>query len=106
MIGALGADEVLTLIEPTFAIIVHHWDMFTLNSQTQAYQMISQLLKTQASSIRDVVHTLPSLASIPLMSKFEEEIGKLKHQMATKHQLQALIQRLDMRTLQSLKEPW
>ncbi|KAL8939500.1 MAG: hypothetical protein Q9216_003328 [Gyalolechia sp. 2 TL-2023] len=93
MIGALGADEVLTLIEPTFAIIVQYWDSFKLSSQTQAYHMISQLLQTQAASIRDVVHTIPSLGSIPLMSKFEDEINKLKHQMSTKHQLQSLIER-------------
>ncbi|KAL9604378.1 MAG: hypothetical protein Q9219_000566 [cf. Caloplaca sp. 3 TL-2023] len=93
MVGALSDDEVLTLIEPTFAIVVQYWDTFTPNLQTQAYHMISQLLKTQAASIRDVVHTIPSLASIPLMSKFEDEINKLKHQMASKHQLQALIQR-------------
>lgn len=93
MTGALGADEVLTLIEPTFAIIVQYWDSFKLSSQTQAYDMVSQLLQTRATSIRDVVHTIPSLGSIPLMSKFEDEINKLKHQMATKHQLQSLIQR-------------
>lgn len=91
--NALGADEILALIEPTFAIIVQHWKSLATRSQTQAHDMISQLLKDQATSIREVVHTIPSLASIPLMSKFEDEISRLKHQMATKHQLQALIQR-------------
>lgn len=93
IINTLGADEVLALVEPTFAIIVQYWESFTPSSQTQAHDMISQLLKTQAPSIREVVHAIPSLASIPLMSKFEDEISKLKHQMVTKHQLQALIQR-------------
>ncbi|KAL8735716.1 MAG: hypothetical protein Q9181_002719 [Wetmoreana brouardii] len=93
VINSLGTDEVLGLVDPTFAIIVQYWNSFTSRSQAQAYDMISQLLKTQATSIREVAHTIPSLASIPLMSKFEEEISKLKLQMATKHQLQALVQR-------------
>ncbi|KAL8834033.1 MAG: hypothetical protein Q9170_003964 [Blastenia crenularia] len=93
MVGTLGAEEVLALIEPTFAIVVQHWDAFTPASQTQAYHMISELLENQASSILGIVHTIPSLASIPLMSKFEDEIERLKQKMIPKHQLQALIQR-------------
>ena len=93
MVSTLGADEVLALIEPTFAIMVRYWPSFTPSSQIQAHDMISKLLKTQATSIREVVHALPSLESIPLMSKFEDEISRLKHQLATKHQLQALVQR-------------
>ncbi|KAL8917919.1 MAG: hypothetical protein Q9208_007662 [Pyrenodesmia sp. 3 TL-2023] len=93
LINTLGTDEILALVEPTFAIIVQYWESFTSRSQTQAHDMISHLLKTQAQSIREVVHAIPSLASIPLMSKFEDEISKFKHQMVTKHQLQALIQR-------------
>lgn len=91
--STLGADEVLALMEPTFAIMVRYWHSFTPSSQTQAHDLISQLLRTQATSIREVVHTLPSLESIPVMSKFEDEISKFKHQLATKHQLQALVQR-------------
>ncbi|KAI4208635.1 MAG: hypothetical protein LQ348_000112 [Seirophora lacunosa] len=93
MISTLGADEVLALMEPTFAIMVRYWHSFRPSSQTQAHDLISQLLRTQATSIREVVHALPSLESIPVMSKFEDEISKFKHQLATKHQLQALVQR-------------
>ncbi|KAL9021748.1 MAG: hypothetical protein Q9185_001112 [Variospora sp. 1 TL-2023] len=93
MVSTLGADEVLALIEPTFAIMVRYWPSFTPSSQIQAHDMISNLLKTHTTSIREVVHALPSLKSIPLMAKFEDEISRLKHQLATKHQLQALVQR-------------
>lgn len=93
MTDALGVDEVLNLIESTFAIIVQYWDSFKPSSQTRAYHMISQLLETQAISIQDIVHTIPSLRSIPMMSKFEDGINTAKHQRPTKHQLQSLIQR-------------
>lgn len=93
MIETVGADEVLALIDTTFAIIVQYWDSFTSHSQAQAYDMISRLLRTQATPIREIAHTIPSLASIPLMAKFQDEISKVKNQVATKHLLQALIQR-------------
>ncbi|CAO1598571.1 serine/threonine-protein kinase M1 [Xanthoria calcicola] len=93
MIGASGADEILSLIDPTFAIVVQYWDSLTPQSQTKAYNMISELLKTHATSVREQVHTIPSLSSIPVMAKFDGEIGSYKIQMAPKHQLQALIQR-------------
>ncbi len=93
MIGASGADEILSLIDPTFAIVVQYWDSLTPQSQTKAYNMISELLKTHTTSVREQVHTIPSLSSIPVMAKFDGEIGSYKIQMAPKHQLQALIQR-------------
>ncbi|KAL8754401.1 MAG: hypothetical protein Q9199_004371 [Rusavskia elegans] len=93
MIGTSGADEILSLIDPTFAIVVQYWDSLTPQSQTKAYDMISELLRTHATSVREQVHTIPSLSSIPLMAKFDGEISSFKLQMAPKHQLQALIQR-------------
>ena len=93
MIGTSGADEIPSLIDPTFAIVVQYWDSLTPHSQTKAYDMISELLSIHATSVREGVHTIPSLSSIPLMAKFEGEISSIKLQMATKHQLQALIQR-------------
>ncbi|KAL9039802.1 MAG: hypothetical protein Q9180_002315, partial [Flavoplaca navasiana] len=93
MIGTSGADDILSLIDPTFAIIVQYWSSLAPLSQTKAYDMISELLRTHATSIREQVHTIPSLSSIPLMAKFDSEISNLKLQMAPRHQLQALIQR-------------
>ncbi|KAL8715001.1 MAG: hypothetical protein Q9220_000958 [cf. Caloplaca sp. 1 TL-2023] len=93
MMNILEPDEVLALLDPTFAIVVQYWDSFTTRSQAQAYDMIGHLLRTQSVSIREVVYTIPSLASIPIMAKFEAEISNLKNQMAAKHRLQALIQR-------------
>ncbi|KAL8849305.1 MAG: hypothetical protein Q9221_005715 [Calogaya cf. arnoldii] len=93
MIGTSGADEILSLIDPTFAIVVQYWDSLTPHSQTKAYDMISELLGTHATSVREQVQTIPSLSSIPLMAKFDGEISSFKLQMAPKRQLQALIQR-------------
>lgn len=93
MMTTLGEDDIATLVDPTFAIIVQHWDSFLADIQEQAYDMISYLLKSHSSMICDIVHTLPSLASVPLLAKFEEELGRLKAKMDVKHHYQAFSQR-------------
>lgn len=93
MISILGEEEVGPLVDPTFAIIAQHWELFNPETQVQAHDMISQLLKSHPGLIRETVNTIPSLASIPLMSKFEDELGKVKAQMDIKHQYQAFSQR-------------
>ena len=89
----LEEDDIATLVDPTFAIIVQYWDSFLANTQEEAYNMISHLLKSHSSMICDIVHTLPSLAPVPLMAKFEEELGRLKARMGVKHHYQAFSQR-------------
>ncbi len=93
MLDTLGGDEIGALVDPTFAIIAQYWESFETKIQEQAYDAVSQLLKSHASTVRDTVRTIPSLASIPLMSKFEDELGKIKAQMDIKHQYQAFSER-------------
>ena len=89
----LGGDEIGTLLDATFAIIVQHWDSFLPDVQKQAYDMIGYLLKSHSSMVCDIVHTLPSLASVPLMAKFEEELSSLKARMDIKHHYHSFSQR-------------
>ena len=89
----MGDEDIGILIQPTFAIIVEHWSSFDAIRQSEAYTMISKLLKAHPIIVRKMVNHIPSLATIPLMSKFEEEIGKLRAQADTRHQLIAFGQR-------------
>ena len=93
MVNTLRDDEIGSLVDPTFAIIAQHWNLFNPETQAEAYDMVSQLLKTHAELIREIVNTIPSLRTIPLMSKFEDELAKVKGQMDIKHQYQAFSQR-------------
>ena len=93
MISTLGDDEIGILVVPTFAIIAQYWQNFHPKLQEQAHDAVSQLLKSHANMVRDTIKLIPSLASIPLMSKFEEELGKVKAQMDVKHQFQAFSER-------------
>lgn len=89
----MGNGEIEALVDPTFAVIAQHWNSFNATVQQRAYDMISTLLKTHAGMIREMVNTIPSLASIPLMAKFEQELGKIRAQMDPRHQFQAFSER-------------
>ena len=93
MISVVSEDEVCVLVQPTFAIIAEYWSSFDITRQSGAYSMISQLLRKHSTIIRTMVNHIPSLAQIPLMSKFEEELGRLKAQTDVKHQYIAFQQR-------------
>ena len=86
-------DDIEALVDPTFAITAQYWDAFDDDVQAQAESMIGQLLKVHGNMIRDMVNTIPSLASIPLLSKYEDELGKLRAQMDTKHRFQTFSER-------------
>ena len=85
----LGEEDVKSLINATFAIIAQHWKSFDPIIQERTYDMISLLLNTHSGMVREMVNTIPSIQNIPLLSKFETELGKLKAQMDPKHQFQA-----------------
>ena len=93
MMGLLGAEDIGPLVDPTFALIVQYWEIFSPSVQKQAYDMVSLMMKSHVSVIRDMVHTLPSLEQVPLMAKFEEELRRFKDQMDVKHHFQAFCQR-------------
>lgn len=94
MIKSLKRDDLEPLIDQTLAIIVQTWGMLDGSSQQQAYDLVSDLLKHHTDIVRDHFATMPSLASIPLMAKFEGELVTLKRQMDERHQLIAYVQRL------------
>lgn len=93
MINTLGEDEIVSLVDPTFAIIAQHWKSFHPELQAKTHEAVSQLMRSHSAIVRDAVATIPSLSSIPLMAKFEEEIRKFKDQMDIKHHYEAFIQR-------------
>lgn len=95
LIITLGEEDVESLIDRTFSIITQNWDAFHSGTQRLAYDAIEHLLKNHSELIRTVVNTIPSLASIPLMSKFEAELAKLKEQMDLRHQYQAFVRRFE-----------
>ena len=93
LMKTLDEEDIESLVDPTFAIVAQHWDAFGAQTQQQAHDMISLLLKTHAGMVREIINTIPSLGDIPLLRKFETELGRLKAQMDPKHQFQAFSKR-------------
>ena len=86
MMSNLDEEEVESTIASTFSIVVQNWEHLRSDEQQNAATMIGHLLKKHGGLIKANVNSLPSLASIPLMAKYEAEIGRLKAQMDTRHQ--------------------
>ena len=95
LMTTLGEEDIESLIDQTFSIVTQSWNVFRPSTQQLAFEMIQDLFKNHSNLVRNVVNTIPSLESIPLMSKFEAELGKLKAQMDIKHQYQAFIRRCE-----------
>lgn len=94
LMRVLNGEDAVSLIDHTFAITVQHWHDLTPEVQQRTYDTIADMLKTHSNLIREAVITVPSLADIPLMSKFESEINRLKqHESKTSH-LDAFVKRL------------
>ena len=89
----LDEVEIEGLIDPTFAIIAQHWESFNSEIQSRASSMVTKIMKTQPEMIREMVNTIPSLASIPVLSKAEGELSRLKATMDPKHRFLAYAQR-------------
>jgi len=78
LVTTIDEEDLEIMLDHTFAVVVRHWSSFSPESQQRAYDTIAHLLKTHSALVRDKINSLPSLASIPLMSKFESEIARLK----------------------------
>ncbi|GAM91485.1 hypothetical protein ANO11243_095360 [Dothideomycetidae sp. 11243] len=94
LMGHLDADDVVPLLDHLFSIIVQQWPKMSPGLQQRTYDTVAELLKTQNDLIRDEVITVPSLAAIPLMSKFDSEISRLKASETPERLLKAFVKRL------------
>lgn len=78
LVSVTGEDDIESLIDHTFAIIVQNWSAFNHESQIRARDTIADLLKNHNTLIRDRIDMIPSLQRIPLLDKFEAEINRFK----------------------------
>ncbi|KAK2760373.1 serine/threonine-protein kinase M1 [Arachnomyces sp. PD_36] len=81
LMTSLSADEIEPLIDQTLSIIIKNWDSFQTETRDRAYGLVGYIINDHRELVDDIFHTMPSLASIPLMAEYESELGKLKEQM-------------------------
>lgn len=112
LISVLEGDDVADMVDHTFALVAQHWNGLSSALQTKIHDTISQILKTHSNLIREKLMTIPSLASIPLMSKIGSEIQRLKKDERPDVHLRAFAERLQDENVaivtQGLRElvPW
>jgi len=89
MIVTLTEDDIGGLLGNTFSIVVQYWNIFRPETQQRAVDMIEYLLRTCNDLIQSGISTVPSLGSIPALSNFESELGRLRDQVDVRHQYEA-----------------
>ena len=94
MMNTFEAEEVVNLLDHMFAVTVQHWSELTAELQKEVHDTVAHVLKTHSNLIRDSIITVPSLAGIQLMSKFEAEISRLKAAESSEVHLAAFGRRL------------
>ncbi|KAK4982063.1 serine/threonine-protein kinase M1 [Elasticomyces elasticus] len=108
----MNGEDVVRLVDQLFSVMVQRWRDFSPEIQQRSYDTTAVLLKTHSTLIRETIMTIPSLAGIPLMSKFDVEITRLKGSEDANHQCTAFAKRLSNESaavvLQALTElvPW
>ncbi|KAF2860353.1 hypothetical protein K470DRAFT_74713 [Piedraia hortae CBS 480.64] len=78
LLSVLNADDLISIIEQTFALVVQHWSRLSPKVQTASYTQLTDLVKANNHVFRENVLSLPSLKDIPIMSKLENQFERLR----------------------------
>ncbi|KAH7078025.1 hypothetical protein BKA63DRAFT_277194 [Paraphoma chrysanthemicola] len=82
-LNALDHEEIILVVDQTFALIVQHWSMFSEETQVKANTIVINLTRKHEQELRERVEYLPSLANIPMLSKTEAELVRFKAMVDT-----------------------
>ncbi|KAF9892395.1 serine/threonine-protein kinase M1 [Aspergillus nanangensis] len=93
LVRSLHEEEVEPLVDQTLSIVLKYWAKFTEDTKNRAFELVGYILKNHSELVRDFYSTMPSLATIPVMSRFEAEINQLKGGMDVRSQFFAFIRR-------------
>ncbi|KAI9373995.1 hypothetical protein BJX61DRAFT_532757 [Aspergillus egyptiacus] len=81
LIISLNEEDVEPLLDQTLSIVIKHWLTFTEEARKFAEEVVEHILSSHSELLRDIFRTMPSLASIPVLSKFEAKINEMKGTM-------------------------
>ncbi|KAE8374326.1 protein kinase [Aspergillus bertholletiae] len=93
LVNSLHDEDIEPLLDQTLSIVIRYWAIFTEDTRKCAYELVENILRNHSELVQDVYNTMPSLASIPEMSKFESELVDLKGKMDVRSQFLAFIRR-------------
>lgn len=108
LLSVLEADDIVRIVEETFALVVRHWSALTSETHRKIHDALGVLVKTHNEVLQDNIMLLPSLEGIPLLSKFASEFNRLKKSESVENQFKAYSRRLkvdsDTVALQAIRE--
>ncbi|KAF2473193.1 uncharacterized protein BDR25DRAFT_257421, partial [Lindgomyces ingoldianus] len=78
LLSVLDEEDVELVLDQTFALIAQHWSCFSEDTHIRANETLGNLVKKHNALLQERIEYIPSLASIPMMSKLEGEMSRLK----------------------------
>ena len=93
MMLSLEEDDVSMMIETTFSIVVLSWDALQLTTRERACAMMDHLATNHATVIQEKIALLPSLATVPQLSRLEAGFSKMRAEMDVRQKFQAFSRR-------------
>lgn len=70
----LPEDDIAPLLGQTFSLLLQYWENLQDAAKETAHRMVAYLFSHHSKMIEKDVATIPSLASVPLLSEFEKEL--------------------------------
>ncbi|KAL4915148.1 hypothetical protein BDW62DRAFT_203876 [Aspergillus aurantiobrunneus] len=93
LVSSLHEEEVEPLLDQTLSIVIKHWAAFTEETRKSAYKLVEHILGSHNEVLQDIFRTMPSLSSIPVLTKFEAKINKMKDNMDVRSHFMAFAHR-------------
>ncbi|KAL4902881.1 hypothetical protein BDW74DRAFT_169409 [Aspergillus multicolor] len=93
LVSSLHEEEVESLLDQTLSIVIRHWATFTEETRNNAYQLVGRISKSHRELLQDIFATMPSLASIPVLSQFDAQINELKGTLDVRSHFMAFARR-------------
>ncbi|KAL4976514.1 hypothetical protein BDW66DRAFT_166349 [Aspergillus desertorum] len=93
LVSSLHEEEVEPLLDQTLAIVIKHWITFTEDTRKFACDLVEHILESHHELLRDIFVTMPSLASIPVLSRFEARINEMKGTLDVRSHFMAFARR-------------
>lgn len=72
----LPEDDIAPLLGQTFSLLLQYWKNLQDDAKETAHKMVKHLFSHHSSMIEKDVATIPSLASVPLLSEFEKVLAQ------------------------------
>jgi serine/threonine-protein kinase ATR len=94
LMTSLPKSDIEPLIDQTLAVIVRNWSVFQDTTQRAAHDLIESIWQNNQTFVLDILDTMPSLSSIPLLSRFAIEISDAKREADHRRQMVAFSHRL------------